>query len=513
MKNITPTQQSGLTTKNQDLAPIKVQTPNGLTQVQWDNSQATTPLGQLVFFAQYLECSGLFSELVADAPLDYNSNNAPAVKDVLGTLALSILSGHKRYSNMGQLYGDEVSAEILGLNKICSDDSARRGVKRMKIDKALPWLDKHLRLSWEPMLDRPWIADIDATVKPVFGKQESAAIGYNPVRPGRPSYSVHSYFIANARITLGVEVRPGNEHAGSFALPGLFRLIDSLSKDKHPYLIRGDVSYGSEKMMLQCESRDIGYLFKLRMSTKVRGLTKELEKLSGVWEDAGQGWEAQKSVLQLQGWEKPRKVVVMRYKSKSTSGKGVRKIAVNNEEPLLFPEVIDESLAKYRYSVLVTSLDDSVMTTAQMYRDRGDCENNYDEYKNQWGWGGFTSQDFNSTKIMASLIALISNWWNIYARLAIPEKHSEAISSRPLLLEAVGRLVQHGRQRLIRLSTNNASAQKIALATKIIADFLSDLTAAQSNSRVRWLAIVRRAFIFFEMKEAATMTATANLSH
>ena len=25
---------------------------------------------------------------------------------------------------------------------------------------------------------------------------------------------------------------------------------------------------------------------------------------------------------------------------------------------------------------------------AQIYRDRGDCENNFDEYKNQYGWAG-----------------------------------------------------------------------------------------------------------------------------
>jgi hypothetical protein len=28
-----------------------------------------------------------------------------------------------------------------------------------------------------------------------------------------------------------------------------------------------------------------------------------------------------------------------------------------------------------------------------LYRDRGDAENVFDELKNQWGWGGFTTQD------------------------------------------------------------------------------------------------------------------------
>ena len=29
---------------------------------------------------------------------------------------------------------------------------------------------------------------------------------------------------------------------------------------------------------------------------------------------------------------------------------------------------------------------------SQLYRDRGACENNFDEYKNQWGWGGLKSR-------------------------------------------------------------------------------------------------------------------------
>jgi hypothetical protein len=44
-----------------------------------------------------------------------------------------------------------------------------------------------------------------------------------------------------------------------------------------------------------------------------------------------------------------------------------------------------EDMAAFEYSVLVTSLDAEVMTVVQHYRDRADCENNFDEIKNQWG--------------------------------------------------------------------------------------------------------------------------------
>ena len=45
------------------------------------------------------------------------------------------------------------------------------------------------------------------TVKPLYGKQEGAVVGYNPHKPGRPSHTYHTYMIANLRLILEVEVQ------------------------------------------------------------------------------------------------------------------------------------------------------------------------------------------------------------------------------------------------------------------------------------------------------------------
>ena len=80
-----------------------------------------------------------------------------------------------------------------------------------------------------------------------------------------------------------------------------------------------------------------------------------------------------------------------------------------------------------------------VGTIAQLYRDRADCENAFDELKNQWGWGGFTTKDLKRSSMMARMTALVYNWWNIFCRLADPEKHMEAKTSRPMLQNVIGR--------------------------------------------------------------------------
>jgi len=59
--------------------------------------------------------------------------------------------------------------------------------------------------------------------------------------------------------------------------------------------------------------------------------------------------------------------------------------------------------------VLVTSLQAELLTLAQLYRDRGDTENSFDDLKNQWGWGGFTTQDVKRSQFMARIVALTAN--------------------------------------------------------------------------------------------------------
>ena len=47
----------------------------------------------------------------------------------------------------------------------------------------------------------------------------------------------------------------------------------------------------------------------------------------------------------------------------------------------------------WEYQVLATTLVEALETFGQLYRDRGDGENVFDELKNHWDWGGFVTHD------------------------------------------------------------------------------------------------------------------------
>ncbi|CDQ11727.1 transposase (fragment) [Acidithiobacillus ferrivorans] len=115
----------------------------------------------------------------------------------------------------------------------------------------------------------------------------------------------------------------------------------------------------------------------------------------------------------------------------------------------------------YEYAVLVTDLTESILGIAQLYRDRADAENGFDEMKNQWGWGGYSTRDLARCRLSARAVGLIYNWWSWYTRLAFPESRREAITSRPLLLSAIGRSTKHAGQTQLYLTPMHAAQKKV----------------------------------------------------
>ena len=160
--------------------------------VEWDPTAAATPLGQLPFFIEFLKLGGLFDPWVADCPLTLRSPNAAAKRDILGTLLLAVLAGHQRYAHITALRGDAVNAVLLGMHRVMSEDSVRRALARIEEATGVEWLQRHLDYTFQPLLGEPWILDVDTTVKPLYGRQEGAVVGYNPHKPGRPSHTFHT---------------------------------------------------------------------------------------------------------------------------------------------------------------------------------------------------------------------------------------------------------------------------------------------------------------------------------
>ena len=214
------------------------------------------------------------------------------------------------------------------------------------------------------------------------------------------------------------------------------------------------------------------------------------------WADAGQGWQGKETTLRLLGRSRQRRVILLRRKL-------ARDLAIteqaNPAQPRLTFAEIGPDKAVWEYAALVTSLDREILTLGQLYRDRADCENVFDELKNQWGWGGFTTQDLTRCRLLAGMVALIYNWWSLFVRLADPEHHREAITSRPLLLSAIARKTQHAGQVTLTISSTHGLRDKARHAYVRIAGFLAGLrqNAEQLNPLEKWCRILSEALRHF----------------
>ena len=100
---------------------------------------------------------------------------------------------------------------------------------------------------------------------------------------------------------------------------------------------------------------------------------------------------------------------------------------------------------------------------------------------------------------MARIVALVYDWWSLFVGLAIPDRHAEAITSRPLLLNGVARRTLHGGQTTLSISSMHGQALAMQQALGGVASFLKELrtTARQLCWQERWRTILGRVFTRF----------------
>jgi hypothetical protein len=456
-------------------------------RVEWDPAAAVTPMGQVVYFAQFLATAGLFADWVRSCPLLYTSPNAPAKQDVLGTILLSALAGHHRYAHITALRCDKVNPVGLGMTQVCSEDSVRLAFKRTDPEACAQWQQQALAQTWEPLLREPWILDMDMTVKPIYGRQEGAEISYNPHKPGRPAHALHTWFVRKLRLVLDAEVRPGRQHAAKHGRSRLWALWDNWRPECRPWLMCGDAGYGQETLMTECEVRRQNYLFRQRQTRKVQQLIQQLLGATTTrWVKTSRGWEGAEGQLRLQGWSRSRRVVVLR-RLKTPAAAPAPVLAEATSPSLPWTEVV-AAAPEYEHIVLVTNLKNDLVGLTDLYLQRADAENVYDELKNQWGWGGFMTKDLHRCQVAVRNVALAYNWWSLFVRCAEPQRPREAITSRPLLLCGIGRLTESGHQLKVQLTSVHAAAGEVQQTLTSLSLFLSGLrnTAEQLSPKQCW---------------------------
>jgi len=262
-------------------------------------------------------------------------------------------------------------------------------------------------------------------------------------------------------------------------------LLDRMPADKRPRCVRGDCGFGQDATMRALEDRKIPYLFKLKLTKNVKRYLEQIFWSEG-WESAGQGWEGREGSIKLAGWQGCRRIIALR---RPLIG-DVLLSAQAQQLELAFVES-DHPAKRYEYSVLVTDVPYDVCAIAQLYRDRADAENVFDELKNQWGWGGYMTHDIKRCRLTAQTVALIYNWWSLFVRLVNPAARLEAITSRPFLLSGVARKTEHAGQQQLKITPLHGKNKEARTLLTRVSALLQEWkkTAEQLNPQAVWLCV------------------------
>jgi len=170
--------------------------------------------------------------------------------------------------------------------------------------------------------------------------------------------------MANLRLVLAAEVAPGNQHTSKHSSPRLWELLDALAAEQRPFLIRGDIGFGTEPVMREAERRCQPYLFKLRLTKNVKRAVERAMTEQG-WQDAGARWQGKDGRLRLQGWSRERRIVMLRRRTERSSAPSTSD--ADGQLRLGFAEV-DHGREVFEYAVLVTSLDHEILSLGQLYQ-------------------------------------------------------------------------------------------------------------------------------------------------
>jgi hypothetical protein len=116
------------------------------------------------------------------------------------------------------------------------------------------------------------IFDLDSTVVTVFGKQEDAAVGYNPRYRGKKSYDPLLCMEANSSYLWDVELRPGNAGTWDGSIEMLDTSLINVPPDIRELRVRADAGFGFNPVFVALEAHRAQYAVVARLTPAFKRL-------------------------------------------------------------------------------------------------------------------------------------------------------------------------------------------------------------------------------------------------
>jgi hypothetical protein len=281
------------------------------------------------------------------------------------------------------------------------------------------------------------IFDLDSTVLTVYGRQERAAVGYNPKKRGRPSYLPLLCFEGRTQDCWEGSYHPGNVHVTTVTIPLLERSFAKLSEPIPSVRVRADGAFFDHKIIEFIEQKRAFYAIVARLTRPLKNRLPGLHyhRVSpGVW--------AAEFRYGPQGWAGPRRFIVIR-----------RPVP---EEPSAQLHLFQ--MGGYSYQVLVTNLTLTPLNLWRFYNQRARAELIIRELKDAYALGKIPTEDFPANEAFFQIVLLAYNLLNWFKRLCAPAhlKRATLQRLRQRLFVVPSQLVRPGGVPTLRIAPSYA---------------------------------------------------------
>ena len=415
--------------------------------------EGATPLGGLNELSRFLREQGLDRELAGL----FRETKAPWARwpfDRVVRLLLDLsFAGVARLWHAEDLERDPLLCAQHGVDRLLDFTSLYKELRRFgeaELQSKLRSLLDALTVR-ELSRQKRTVLEIDSTVEVAYGRQEGAALGPNPHKPGR--LSLHP-LLARDRITdlvVHQVLRPGNAGTATDIVPFLHHAIDLVqaSGPKEEVLARLDSGFESEAVLKLLERRGVGYVVKMRGTAELTHFGASLP--ASVWhrvEWDGEGEMAVASIFWLRtSWSRERRVVILRKR----------------EMEELQGRLFDAD--GWSYAFFVTDRVWAPQDVARFYDKRADVERTICELKHDLAIDHLSTAHFQANAADLALKVLSRNLLVLYRthRLRLPAR-DRIRTIRRRYLQVAGRVVRHAHRLNLRLSVHSPLAQVVGFS-------------------------------------------------
>jgi hypothetical protein len=243
------------------------------------------------------------------------------------------------------------------------------------------------------------IFDLDSTVVTVFGRQEQAAVGYNPRYRGKRSYNPLLCMESNSSYLWDTELRPAN--AGTW--DGSVELLDTCFANVPPDIrelrVRADAGFGFHPVLEALDARPTQYAVVARITSAFRRWLPGLR-----YEAVNRDWEMADFEHRPHGWPQARRFVVAR-----------RFIAEEEAPTTLF------NLGRYVYRAWVTNLSLTPAGVWHFYDGRAGMEPRTHELREDFALRKIPTRSFQANALYLEIIRLAYNLVTAFQRNCLEE--------------------------------------------------------------------------------------------